>query len=502
MDDFFEGKNSRPGHIVCGADVRRDKWIERIGNAFSSSSVCVLRSSSGQGKSALLYRYAYENWPPESTYILQVLETNEQVEKVKNYLKFRRKIKLPILLLIDNAGFRTPHWPQIAQECSSLGFKILLSIRNEDWYRYSKENLTHFEIVEPTLDLIEAKEIFKRFKEKGKIAHAVKSSEWAYEKIRDSRLFIEYIYLITHGQMLEERLRDQIQQIINLREDASKIELIRKISLADILGVPIIIDKLLEVVTVQGDRQDILLSLSDEYISINSETASGLHLVRSNHLVKILHNKYPPMAKTALSIIEFVPSPNIPTLISNALTVKEIDNDIFLAGLVEKYHDADLDKIFVFLEGIFEGGERLLYEINQNLFEEAFNLQGSAGVNLLSWKFSPLPTKYLSNLNFQHLNKIAQKFVEKSRGLNLCHDFLAKIVPTISKEKLASQQKIGKLLNWCFLCNVKFPEWEFVKEEAIECKEIFGSNLDPITDFSLGLCRYDEEMYVKWFLNY
>jgi len=193
IDDFFEGKNSRPGHIVCGADVRRDKWIEKIGNAFLSSNVCVLRSSSGQGKSALLYRYAYENWPCESTYILQVLETNEQVEKVKNYLNFRKKIQLPILLLIDNAGFRTPYWPQIAQECSSLGFKILLSIRHEDWYRYSKENLTHFEIVEPTLDLIEAKEIFNRFKEKGKIAYAVESPEWAYEKIEDSRLFIEYI---------------------------------------------------------------------------------------------------------------------------------------------------------------------------------------------------------------------------------------------------------------------------------------------------------------------
>jgi hypothetical protein len=502
IDDFLEGKNSRPGHIVCGADVRRDKWIEKIGNVFLSSNVCVLRSSSGQGKSALLYRYAYENWPSESTYILQVLETNEQVEKVKNYLNFRKKIQLPILLLIDNPGFRTPYWPQIAQECSSLGFKILLSIRHEDWYRYSKENLTHFEIVEPTLDLIEAKEIFNRFKEKGKIAYAVESPEWAYEKIGDSRLFIEYIYLITHGQMLEERLQDQVRQILRLSEGKSKVELIRRISLADTLGVPIIIDKLLEVVSVQGDPQDIFLSLSDEYISINSKTASGLHWVRSNHLVKILHNKYPSMAKTALSIIESVPSPNIPTLISNALTTKEIDNDIFLAGLAEKCHDADLDKIFVFLEGIFEAGERLLYEKNQNLFEEAFNLQGSSGVNLLCWEFSPFPKKVLSNLNVQHLNNIASKFVEKPRGLNLCHDFLVRIIPTISKERLTSQQKIGRLLNWCSLCSVKFPEWEFVKDEAIECKEIFGSNLDPITDFSLGLYRYDEEMYVKWFLKY
>ena len=510
IDDFFEGKNSRPGHIVCGADVRRDKWIERIGNAFASSNVCVLRSSSGQGKSALLYRYAYENWPSESTYILQVLETNEQVEKVKNYLKFRKIIQLPILLLIDNAGFRTPYWPQIAQECSSLGFKILLSIRNEDWYRYSKENLTHIEIVEPTFDLIEAKEVYNRFKEKGKIARTVESPEWAYEKIGDSRLFIEYIYLITHGQMLEERLRDQIRQIRNLSEDAHKIELIRRISLADTLGVPIIIDKLLEVVSVQDDPQDILLSLSDEYISINSETASGLHWVRSNHLVKILHNKYPPMAKTALSIIESVPSPNISTLISNALTTKEIDNDIFLEGLAEKCIDADLDKIFVFLEGIYEAGEHLLYERNINLFEEAFNLQGSSSVHLLSWEFSPLSKNFLSkvsnisnnNKNIQYINDIASKFIKEPRGLNLCHDFLTKIVPTINEKRLVNQQKIGRFLNWCSLSNVKVTIWESIKDITIENKEIFNSNLDSFADFSLGLYRYDEEMYVKWFQKY
>lgn len=509
IDDFFEGKNSRPGHIVCGADVRRDKWIERIGNAFASSNVCVLRSSSGQGKSALLYRYAYENWPPESTYILQVLETNEQVEKVKNYLKFRKRIQLPILLLIDNAGFRTPYWPQIAQECSSLGFKILLSIRNEDWYRYSKENLTNFKIVEPSLELEEAKKIFYRFKEKEKIAHAIESPEWAYEKIGDSKLFIEYIYLITHGQMLEERLQDQIRQISRLGEDKSKIELIRRISLADTLGVPVIIDKLLEVTSIQGDPQDILLSLSDEYISINYETASGLHWVRSNHLVKILHNKYPSMAKTALSIIDSVPLNNIPTLISNALTTKEIDNNIFFEGLVEKCYGADLDKILVFLEGIFEAGERLLYERNQNLFEEAFNLQGTSGVRLLSWELSPLSKNFLSkvsnisnnNKNIQHLNSIASKFIKEPRGLNLCHTFLTKIVLNINTKILTNQQKIGIFLNWCSLSNVKVTIWESIKDIIIESKEIFDSNLDSFADFSLGLYRYDEETYVKWFLN-
>jgi hypothetical protein len=56
--DFFEGKGTRPGHIAAGVDVLRPEWMERIDEALAMSSVCVIRSASGQGKSALAYRYA------------------------------------------------------------------------------------------------------------------------------------------------------------------------------------------------------------------------------------------------------------------------------------------------------------------------------------------------------------------------------------------------------------------------------------------------------------
>ncbi len=56
IDDFFDGKRTRPGHIVSKVDVPRYKWIEPIDKAIKGSNTCIIRSSSGQGKSTLLYR--------------------------------------------------------------------------------------------------------------------------------------------------------------------------------------------------------------------------------------------------------------------------------------------------------------------------------------------------------------------------------------------------------------------------------------------------------------
>jgi hypothetical protein len=258
ITDFFEGKGTRPGHIAANIDVKRPKWLEKINKAIDSSKICILRSSSGQGKSALLYRYAYEQWPAENTFILQVVETQEHVEGVRNYLQFRAKLGLPILLLIDNAGWHTRLWPLIAQECAALGVRVLVAVRNEDWHRFARESLTSYEILEPTLDLDEARQIFKIFQSEGRLHASVDSPEWAYERIGEPHLLIEYVYLLTHGCMLEERLRDQMKQFSEQNEDPAKIEILRRTSLADTLGAPLLADKLLKNIQLRDDPQQVL----------------------------------------------------------------------------------------------------------------------------------------------------------------------------------------------------------------------------------------------------
>src|SRR5207249_12047506 len=54
-EDFLQGKRTRPGHVAADLDVPRPTWVHRIEEVFQTTPVCILRSSSGQGKSTILY---------------------------------------------------------------------------------------------------------------------------------------------------------------------------------------------------------------------------------------------------------------------------------------------------------------------------------------------------------------------------------------------------------------------------------------------------------------
>jgi hypothetical protein len=508
--DFFEGKGTRPGHIAADVDVRRAVWLERIGRAINSSKICIIRSPSGQGKSALLYRYAYEQWPAENTFILRVSESQEHVELVRNYLRFRADLGLPVLLLIDNAGWRTRLWPLIAQECAALGVRVLVTVRNEDWHRFARESLTSYEILEPTLDLDEARQIFKAFQLEGRLYLFIDSPEWAYERIGKPHLLIEYVYLLTHGCMLEERLRDQMKQFSEQNEDLAKIEILRRTALADTLGAPVLSDKLLQDLQLRDDPQQVLKSLAGEYVTLEGGIITGLHWVRSDHLAQILHEGYPDPAKTALVILDAIPSDSIPEFISNAMCWQNLDVDLFIKGLVEKVKGATLDTILAFLDGIFEAGERQFFKANQGLFDEAYELIGQAGTRLLISYFLPVVkvdtiaqmVKILGDKgeNFQKLQKIASKASKAHRGLDLCRDFLSTVTPYIQPETLqGSHGDTGRLLDWCSLCESRLPAWPTVRDDFLECTEVFNLPFAAFCNFTQGLYRYDETAYRNWF---
>jgi hypothetical protein len=507
--DFFEGKGTRPGHIVAGVDIKRPTWLEKIDTALNTSKVCVLRASSGQGKSTLLYQYAYEKCSPENIFLLRVAQLPEHVELVRNYLQFRARLGLPVLLVIDNAGWQTQLWPSVAQECAALGVRVLVTVRDEDWQRFAKESLTSYEILEPTLDLEEARQIFKSLQAQGRVHTSVDSPEWAYERIGESHLLMEYVYLLTQGRMLEERLRDQIKQFSQQQEDPAKIEILRRTTLAEALGTPVLVDKLLQNITFTGDQQQILQSLSGEYLKFEGEVLIGLHWVRSNCLAQILHEGYPNPAITALAILEAVPLVNLSKFVSNAICRQGLNVEVFVTGLVEKAKNVTIDIILAFLVGLFEAGERQFFQANQNLFDEAYEILGSNGSFLLSSEFMPVVkvdtiARMIEILgekgeNFRKLEAIASKAVETPRGLDLCKDFLNEVGSYIQSEILKDKwNETGKLLDWCALCATHLPAWQNIRDDFLTSTAAFDLSATEFCNFAQGLYRYDSSTYQDW----
>lgn len=510
--DFFEGKDTRPGQIAAGVDVKREQWLDKIDRAIHSAGTCILKSSSGQGKSTLMYRYARDYWREEDTLILKAAKSVEQAESIKNYLQFRSSLGIPLLLLIDDAGWQTKQWSTIAQECVALGIRVLVTVRHEDWYRFSRKSLTNWEVLEPSLALDEAKEIFNTFKVNNRIHQDVLSAEWAYEKIGEPHLLMEYTYLLTYGEMLEDRLRDQIQQFRAQNEDPGKIEILRRVALAHTLRTPVIISHLLENISSNSDPQEILQSLSQEYIQFQAENITGLHWVRSNHLTKILHENYPNMVDTALKTIDAIPRENLVTFISNAISKAEFDVSKFLVGLTEQaIKSEDLKMILLFLDGIFKGGEKYFFNVNRSIFYEAHEHLGTAGSFFLDWYLTAIPNslldKSLQNLsqnidNFRYLEQLKPKFEECDRGLDLCKEFLLIAQKQITLDEFrVSFGDLGKFFDWCYLCQIQINSWSKAKEKYLIAPDVINISLDEFCRFSQGLYRYSPIEHKSWFAD-
>ncbi|MEL6442484.1 MAG: dsDNA nuclease domain-containing protein [Cyanobacteria bacterium J06621_8] len=511
LTDFFEGKGTRAGHIVANIDIKRPDWLEKIDIALNTSKVCILRASSGQGKSTLMYQYAYERWSRENVFILRVAKSPENVEVIRSYLQFRVNLGLPVLLLIDNVGWSTQLWSSIAQECAALGIRVLITVRDEDWQRFAQESLTSYEIIEPNLSIEEAKQIYSLLRKEGRIDPSVDSPEWAYERIGESKLLMEYVYLLTQGRMLEERLKDQIKQMFQQDEDPAKVEILRRTVLADALGTPLFVDKLLTGISFKGDPQQVLQSLCGEYLKIEGDLITGLHWVRSNCLAEILHQDYPNPATTSLAILEAIPSANLSTFVSNAICREGLNIETFFSGLVDVCNNVDLKTILLFLDGIFEAGERKFFTHNQSLFDEVYKSQGTSGIFWLGMDLLPIvsASNDLSNLieslgdNGQHLREIkaiASKIDRSSRGLDLCNNFLSRVKSSLKEETLvANLRDTGRLLDWLTLCELSIPAWQDIRDKFFLDETLFSLSLDDFCYLAQGVYRYDESTYCKWF---
>jgi hypothetical protein len=450
-NDFLEGKGTRAGHIIANLDIPRTTWLDRIDQVFSTSKVCILKSSSGQGKSTLLYRYAAERWQRDNVFAIRAVESTEQASQISSYLQVRVSLGLPILLLIDGISYQTRYWSTVVRECSAIGIRVLISVRDEDWYRFGNSSSVSYEIIKPDLALPEARRIFQFLKSCDRLHSSVTSAEWAYERVGKSHLLMEYVYLLTQGRMLEERLREQIMQFSQYQENTAKIEILRRVVLADALGSPLLLSKFFDRLNIDGDRQQILLSLQGEYLKIQDNKLTGLHWIRSACLVRILHEGYPNPASTAISVLNAVPKENLSSFIANAICMEGFDVDEFISELAEQARNVNIETIILYLESIFEAGERSFFAANRSLFDEAYNAIGKAAPFMLSTAFAPtIELDTISSMiesfgeragGYKILQEISLKAIKVPRGLDLCEQFLREASTTLNPNHFQSSIK-------------------------------------------------------------
>lgn len=138
-DEFLQGVSVHPMHIRSNLDFLRTTWIEEIKNSVLNYEATIVKGVSGQGKSALCYRYLLEMYPEEFVFCIRSIISEGQAQNLASALIALSKYLDDFIIYIDVQPGEN-RWAYLLQELQMRGIKIpiLISIRDEDY------NITSF----------------------------------------------------------------------------------------------------------------------------------------------------------------------------------------------------------------------------------------------------------------------------------------------------------------------------------------------------------------------
>lgn len=438
-EDYFEGKKAAPQHIVHKLPVRRIALEKIVEDTINSNIITIIKSSSGQGKTTLALQVAYNLKDEYAIYKINWCRDSKELGNITEYFNSRLKLGEKILIFFDNLNNDLKEWNKLAQvlyEKLLLNYKILLTTRQDDWYLYSGDqtNLYGLKIIDIYMDIHHAEDIYNKFKEKNKIHERIKNWQSAWEKVANRQLLIEYVYLLTHGEMLEERLEDQIKLLSQSIDGNIKLELLRLVAFSDIIGMKIRGDKLIKYLSTNmsasQDINEIIRSIENEYfIKIKDENIyiEGLHPVRSQHLVDKLHS-YQPISDTIKKLVDIIEDFYIGQLFSQIPLYLNDDKEEFYKWLVTRIQDKSYDYMVKTIQGIFSGYVLKYFKQNKTIFDDA---DKHAGLFLFLSEINPWNSIERTGIEVKTLQELA-----KIQPGNPNVNYLLNLTDTIPKLKV------------------------------------------------------------------
>ena len=479
---YFEGKAARPIHITLGLPIRRNKWEQRIEDTFNKFDITVIRSSSGQGKSTLAWQFS-KHLTEKGFAVYEMLWCGDEKEigNIMTLLEGRVKVGEVVVIVIDGLSKAVSKWHALARNIDHLPIKFIITAREEDWYRYGADSSQlRLRLVDIDMSFEEAELIYKQLYNKGKIHGSITSWQPEWEKVKERGLLIEYVYLLTKGEMIGDRLRMQIANLNSIQDGKAIIEILRLISLADQLNIKIQSKKLVNHIEAhigfQRDRGEVLRSVEKEYyIQLDNYYVEGLHPVRSEHLSKQLHHNI-PIEESLNAILSLVDVDYLFDYCTNAPQfLSEPDRKDFYKQLARHCSLRPYSETVKAIDGIFSYTVLKHWTDNKVLYDEAFrrNVIGIFALEALPWN----TTSILSILktSFGEQNENIDYLLSKVNGLKKYRpeDFDLYIFLSLLKSYMNGKEVkdsyigLGSMMQWFSLFNIECPVISQITDEDI-----------------------------------
>lgn len=397
--NYYEGKKPSYQDIARHLPVKRTVLEKEVIESVKENRVTVIKASSGQGKTTLALQVAYDLQKEYTIYQLLWCNDPKELSHIISYFSTRVKMGEKPLIIIDNLDSQLSEWNKLAQLLQdevTYHYRLLVTTREDDWYNYSGDlsNVKSLQVIKLFLSEDEAQAIFQVLSQTGKLHPSITDWRKCFVSVEKRNLLIEYIYLLTHGEMLSERISSQITQISSTNSGRVKCEILRKVCFADICGIKLSARKLIRSLTeaTSQDYGELLKSIENEFlirIDSSEKYIEGLHPVRSQHIVDRLH-EFVELEETALQIVNITDSTYYSKLFSYFPKILNGKENFYLQ-LAEVLWDKDnLTPYVEALRGIFSGCVMQYYLANQHVYDDA-NEHG--GLFILDMELNPF-TKF------------------------------------------------------------------------------------------------------------
>lgn len=293
-DEFLQGVSAHPMHIRSDLDFLRVSWINEIKKSIDNYEATIVKGVSGQGKSALCYRYLLETYPEEFVFCIRSITSEGQAQNLASALIALSKYLDDFVVYIDVQPGEN-RWAYLLQEIQMRGINIpiLISIRDED-YNITSFNgkAVKYNVIELELTEDEAHWIYDFYTENQ--PHATfRTFEDAWNVYGGKGPLIEFVYLLTNNQTLTQRIEQQIDAMMLERIPDSWLELLHLVCFTGSLGCSVDFNAVKGVLKCDSMNAAVK-RFADEYllrITTDGNRLEALHPVRANIIYNVLRTK-------------------------------------------------------------------------------------------------------------------------------------------------------------------------------------------------------------------
>lgn len=516
-NEFYRGISARYKHILAEIDKPRPNKLNEINQKFKQNQIVIVHGASGQGKTTLAYRYLHDFFPDHQRFQVQVVEGRQHALSIAKVLAAQANAsEMPIAVYLDV----TPNdvgWDELVKQLSShRNIQVLVTIREEDFRQTSISGAElQFSEVELRFDRPEAEEIYQFLVDTEKPTQFLDFDD-AWNRFGGEGPLMEFVYLVTQGNSLRDKLRQQVRQIEDEvragKRSEAELKLLRLVSVASAFEARLNVKDLVRSLKLPAPQRTLEVMEKEYYLLRTIENGTlvgGLHPIRSEILASILTDStFYPWSESATECLPFIVEHDISNFLLYGFSRYRTELEPLLNAL-----DSYQPRRWVAIAGVVRAliwlGIKEYVETNQQLIADTYAVASSGWQIVLNGDIAGASSDVIANLHstlarFLPEDRLAQLEAFRSRQTQSSQVFVraSQWLSKLTQEPIPPQLELdwvgmAEALFWIGRLEVNLPIVNWLSRVGLD-DAVERLTLETLADVALGLFYGCETGYRSW----